>query len=139
MNPLTLTGVTEALRASWAADTCSPDDVERAPWSADNPAWGHCDITALVVQDLFGGDLLAGEVYATDGTQHGFHMWNRLDSGLELDLTREQFRHGQRITEPRSVQRPPGALPRRQKEYELLRERLAGLLGGALPVAQGGG
>ncbi|MGD6743518.1 YunG family protein [Streptomyces sp. BH106] len=45
-----------ALRAAWAADTTSPDGSER--WSPDNPAWGHCDITALLVNDVFGGDLV---------------------------------------------------------------------------------
>ncbi|WP_308296491.1 hypothetical protein [Streptomyces sp. ISL-44] len=44
--PWTLADVEAAIRAGWSAETCSPDDVERAPWTADNPAWGHCDITA---------------------------------------------------------------------------------------------
>ena len=44
----------DVMRASWAADTCSPDDLARAGWHPDNPAWGHCDITALLVNDLFG-------------------------------------------------------------------------------------
>jgi hypothetical protein len=51
----TLTDIEHALRACWAADTCSPDDLVRAGWSSGNPAWGHCDVTALVVRDLFGG------------------------------------------------------------------------------------
>lgn len=58
-----LTDIEKAVRASWAADTCSPDDVARAPWTSDNPAWGHCDVTALAVQDLLGGDLVVGEVH----------------------------------------------------------------------------
>ncbi|MGW6062747.1 YunG family protein [Streptomyces sp. NPDC055189] len=123
--PLTLTDLSAALRAAWAADTCSPDDVARAPWTADNPARGHCDITAILVHDIFGGELLVGEVRSADGEQQGFHWWNRLASGVELDLTREQFRLGQRVTAPRSVERPPGRLPRRQAEYELLRQRFA--------------
>ena len=79
---------------SWAADTCSPDDLERAGWSAENPAWGQCDVTALIVNDLFGGDLMLGEVHCA-GEQHGYHWWNRLGDGSEIDLTREQFRLGQ--------------------------------------------
>lgn len=122
-NPLTLTGVDAALRAAWSADTCSPDDADRTPWTADNPALGQCDITAILVHDMFGGELLVGEVWSTDGEQQGFHWWNRLPSGLELDLTREQFLLGQRITAPRAVERPPGRLPRRHAEYELLRQR----------------
>ncbi|MEV8315926.1 hypothetical protein AB0Q95_17310 [Streptomyces sp. NPDC059900] len=121
--PLTLTVLSAALRAAWSADTCSPDDAARAPWTAGNPAWGHCDITTILVHDIFGGELLCGEVWSVDGEQQGFHWWNRLASGVELDLTYEQFRLGQRVTAPRSVERPPGRLPRRQAEYELLRQR----------------
>ncbi|MFE6163817.1 hypothetical protein ACFQ7F_33430 [Streptomyces sp. NPDC056486] len=124
-NPLTLTDLDAALRAAWAADTCSPDDAARAPWTTANPAWGHCDITTVLVHDMFGGELLVGEVWTVDGEQQGFHWWNRLASGGELDLTREQFLLGQRITVPRSVARPPGRLPRRQEEYELLRQRFS--------------
>ncbi|MFD7977035.1 hypothetical protein [Streptomyces sp. NPDC059071] len=125
-----LLDIDAALRASWAADICSPDDQDE--WRADNPAWGHCDITALVVNDLLGGDLVVGEVYR-DGAQRGYHWWNRLPSGIELDLTREQFRDGQVVTAARLVERPPGPLPRRWEEYLLLRERVAAHLGGALP------
>jgi hypothetical protein len=124
-----------ALRASWAADTCSPDDLERGPWSPENPAWGHCDISALIVHDLFGGDLMVGEV-DLDGTRQGHHWWNALPSGMHLDVTREQFRRGQRVTGARRVVRPPGPLPRRWAEYLLLRERVAGHLG-ALPGPAG--
>ena len=87
---LSMAEIDSAVRASWAADTCSADDAVRAPWAADNPAWGHCDITALVLHDLLGGNLMVGEVHL-DGEQHGYHWWNRLDSRAEIDLTRVQF------------------------------------------------
>jgi hypothetical protein len=93
-----------------------------------NPAWGHCDITALVVHDIFGGDLLVGDVHH-NGEPAGYHWWNRLPSGTELDLTREQFRDGQTIGAPRLIHRPPGPLPRRGAEYALLRDRVAARLG----------
>ncbi|MGC9381486.1 YunG family protein [Streptomyces sp. MH13] len=124
--PWNLLDLDKALRAGWAADTCSPDD--QADWQPDNPAWGHCDITALIVNDVFGGDLMVGEVHL-DGIQHGFHWWNRLSSGVELDLTLEQFRRGQTVTAARVVERPPGPLPRRWEEYLLLRERVIKHLG----------
>nr|WP_265863521.1 hypothetical protein [Streptomyces sp. SKN60] len=115
-----------ALRASWAADTSSPD--YQTEWVPDNPAWGHCDITALIVNDLFGGDLVVGEVHL-DGEQHGYHWWNRLPNGVELDLTREQFLRGELVGAARVVERPPGPLPRRWDEYLLLRTRVAARLG----------
>lgn len=128
MTPWTLAEVERVLRASWNADTCSPDDLARAGWHPDNPAWGHCDITALIVNDLFGGDLMIGEVHAGD-ERHGFHWWNRLKSGLELDLTREQFRHGQVVVGARVVGRPMGPPLRRHQEYKLLQNRVAFHLG----------
>jgi len=118
-----LTDLEQALRSSWAADTCSPDDLERSGWQPDNPAWGHCDITALIINDIFGGDLVVAQVHHL-GEQQGFHWWNRLPSGVELDLTREQFRLGQRLTQTRIVARPPGPLPRRRTEYLLLHRRV---------------
>ncbi|MGW4381437.1 YunG family protein [Kitasatospora sp. NPDC004531] len=128
MTPWNLRDIDRALRASWAADTCSPDDLERGGWHPDNPAWGHCDITALLVHDLFGGVLMVGEVHH-GGQRRGFHWWNRLPSGTELDLTLEQFRDGQEVTAPRTVERPPGPTPRRWAEYLLLRQRVAEHLG----------
>jgi hypothetical protein len=120
---LSMGEIDRAVRAAWAADTCSEDDAARAPWTADNPAWGQCDITALVVHDLLGGDLMLGEVHL-DGEQHGYHWWNRLATGIEVDLTRQQFRSGQVVTPGRMVIRPPGPLRRRHSEYELLRQRV---------------
>lgn len=136
VTPWTLAEIEGALRESWAADTCSTDDVERAPWTSDNPAWGHCDVTALVVHDLFGGVLVSGEVWL-DGEQHGFHLWNLLPGGLELDLTRDQFRRGQEVVGRRAKARPKGRLPRRAAEYHLLRKRVAERLGRPLPTPRG--
>nr|WP_211840606.1 hypothetical protein [Saccharopolyspora hirsuta] len=89
----------------------------------------------MIVNDVFGGDLMVGEVHL-DGEQHGFHCWNRLPSGVELDLTREQFQRGQTITAARALTRPPGRL-RRWEEYLLLRERVIQRLG-HLPEPAGG-
>jgi hypothetical protein len=125
---LSFAEIDRAVRDGWAADTCSPDDAARVPWTPDNPAWGHCDVTALVVHDLLGGDLVVGEVHVA-GEQQGYHWWNRLPTGVELDLTREQFRDGQVVTEGRVVQRPPGPLRRRNEEYERFRRRVRERLG----------
>lgn len=125
---LTLGELEAALKASWAADTCSPDDAERTGWSPENPAWGHCDITALLINDIFGGDLVLGRVYA-GAEQQGYHWWNRLDSGLDLDLTRSQFQSGQSIVGAELVKRPAERPKRRYDEYLLLRKRVEALLG----------
>jgi len=131
---LTLKEIEAALEASWAADTCSPDDLERAGWSPANPAWGHCDVTALLLNDVFGGDLMVGKVFAGD-QQQGYHSWNRLDSGVEIDLTRSQFQAGQRIVGAEVVKRPLDRRPRRHDEYLLLRKRIEVHLGHFPPPA----
>lgn len=93
--PWTLADIEAAIRAGWSADTCEPADISRIPWTAENPAWGQCDITAVVVQDIVGGELVLGEVFI-DGRQEGYHWWNLLPGGIRIDLTREQFRRGRR-------------------------------------------
>lgn len=68
------------LRAVWSAETASPSES----WSADNPAKNHCSVTALIVQDYFGGDILNTQ------TVGGTHFYNLID-GTRWDLTVSQF------------------------------------------------
>lgn len=71
-------GVLRALRLCWSRSSSSL-------WSEDNPARGQCGVTALVVQDRFGGELLKTPV---DGR---WHFYNRVE-GVRYDFTAEQFR-----------------------------------------------
>ncbi|WCB94707.1 hypothetical protein DSM104299_03446 [Baekduia alba] len=105
MPPPTLAVVEQVIRASWSPASCDPVDL--ADWSPANPARGQCGVTALVLQDHLGGDLLMAEVRHADGSRQGVHYWNRLDDGAELDLTREQFLAAEVVLEPRVVHRPP--------------------------------
>jgi len=99
--PPTLSEIEAAIRASWSLDTAEEDDG----WTPDNPSRGQCDVTSLVVHDIFGGELLAADVFR-GGERVEAHMWNRLPGGLEVDLTREQFENGEVIGEPSVRQRP---------------------------------
>src|SRR6185436_2032868 len=45
----------QQLRRSWSIETGSG-------WQPDNPASGQCGVTALVVQDKFGGEILKTDV-----------------------------------------------------------------------------
>lgn len=124
---LTLCGVEAAIRAAWSFETCDTDD--QPLWSTDTPARGHCRVTSVVVAELFGGVLLEANAYR-DGRQVGFHYWNRLPSGLDLDLTREQFGPDEQVGEPREVQpQPPVAAHR--AAYDLLAGRVRATLGDA--------
>lgn len=67
----------EIMFNSWSIQTSSK-------WSYDNPAKGQCGVTTLVVNDLFGGDILKTQ------TPEGWHFYNRID-GQRYDLTETQF------------------------------------------------
>lgn len=70
-----------AVEGCWTRET-SADPLH---WSSENSAYGQCAVSALVVQDHFGGELLRARVNGIS------HYWNRLPTGLEVDLTRKQF------------------------------------------------
>lgn len=132
MTQMTMEEITTAVRRSWGADTCAPEDLAR--WSPANPARGQCGVTALVVNDLLGGDLVVGEV-RIDGRRVDFHWWNRLEDGTEVDLTREQFGPDEEIVGGEVLQRPR-ELRRMTEEYARLRARVTALLARApRPVA----
>jgi hypothetical protein len=95
------------LRAAWGPDTCDPHDLVN--WWPESPARGQCGTTALVVQDLLGGELFIGQVHVA-GVKIGHHWWNRLPDGTTVDLTAEQFLPGE-ICSPRPASpcwREPG-------------------------------
>ncbi len=70
------------------ADTSS----NAAKWGPENPTYGHCAVVALVVQDLFGGEVVWAEARHPDGTPES-HYFNKI-AGIEWDLTRDQFPDG---------------------------------------------
>ncbi|SFT03599.1 hypothetical protein SAMN05660874_05159 [Saccharopolyspora flava] len=121
-----LLDVERAIRDSWGADTCAPEDVP--DWHPGNPARGQCGTTALVLHDFFGGELMCGPVHR-DGEHVDYHWWNRFGDGLEVDLTREQFAPDELVGEGAQVPRPTGKT-RTDAEYELLRRRVRERLGG---------
>jgi hypothetical protein len=132
----TLAQLEQAVRDSWGVDTAD----EENDWTPDNPSCGQCDVTALVVQDLVGGELLGADVYL-GGERVEAHMWNRLASGIDVDLTREQFRRGEVVGEPVVRKRTPAIAepshPRyhRYEKYLVLRRRVRHRLG--LPDGDG--
>jgi hypothetical protein len=119
---VTLTQLEAAIRAAWSAETSDRPDS----WTPTNPAYQQCDVTARVVRDYLGGAILVAGV-VLDGLRVDRHAWNRLPSGLVLDLTREQFRDGERLEEPaiNDVVR----IDRNPERYELLASRVRAKLG----------
>lgn len=68
-----------AIRSAWTGDTSADES-----WSSDRPELGQCAVTALVIQDLFGGELRRT---VANGVSH-YYNWI---AGEEIDLTRAQF------------------------------------------------
>ncbi|WP_432753827.1 hypothetical protein ACE1OA_32560 [Streptomyces sp. JL2001] len=127
MTVLLLSDIERAVRSSWSAETCTPEF--RARWTPDNPARDQCGVTAMVLHDLLGGELIRGEVHV-DGRRVDYHWWNRLGMGVEIDLTREQFGPEEIVTGGEVVPRPPRSEWRRlQDEYALLSRRVMARLG----------
>jgi hypothetical protein len=123
--PLTLERLEAAIRVSWSIETCDPTDVPG--WTGANPSLGQCAVTALVVHDLLGGELLEAEVQHRDGSPQGFHYWNRL-AGVDVDLTRDQFRDGEIIGEPHLIDRLPSFPWRAHEQYLVFRDRVGAAL-----------
>ncbi|MET3964722.1 MULTISPECIES: YunG family protein [Bradyrhizobium] len=69
--------VQSALRKAWSLSTSSQ-------WTPNNPAAGQCNVTALLVHELFGGELLKTPLPAGD------HFYNRIE-GRRYDFTANQF------------------------------------------------
>lgn len=120
---VTLAELERAIRESWGSDTSEEPNV----WSTDNPAWGNCAVTALVVRDYLGGELVIAGV-VRDGVRVDRHVWNRLPSGLMLDLTREQFRNGEQYEAPAPLEEL--FVANTEERYELLAARVCAKLRG---------
>jgi len=118
------------LQKSWIKKTSS--DPER--WNKDNPSLGQCAVTALIVNDYFGGKLVWAPVNVIG--KETSHYFNKIDDkkiGLtkEIDLTKSQFPKGTII--PEGIDKTKGfpstrdyvlSYPSTFKRYELLKEKI---------------
>jgi len=110
------TRIRKALEGAWSLETA-------IQWSKENPANGQCNVTAAVVYDLFGGEILRTRYPSF------WHYYNRID-GKRVDLTDSQFsRPGARFSAPERYDDDvsdwnaamDGIKPR---EYDVLKEAL---------------
>jgi hypothetical protein len=123
----TLADIEAVIRSSWGPDTF-PSDARNHVWDPSNPARAQCAVTALVVHDLLGGDLVRGEVHV-GGERVDFHWWNLVPGGVEIDLTRDQFGPEETVTAGVAIARPGTPMKRGREEYETLRRRVFEALG----------
>ncbi|WP_456320210.1 YunG family protein [Nocardia terpenica] len=83
-----------ALQKSWSVETSNTSD-----WSENDPARGQCAVTACVVQDYLGGDIVNTVATTPDGATIS-HYLNVID-GRTIDLTHKQFPSGTSFSEYR--------------------------------------
>lgn len=77
--------VIAAIEQSWSRYTAFDTDE----WTEDNPARGQCVVSALVIQDLLGGELQKTKV--NYGGTIESHYRNILPDGRMIDATRSQY------------------------------------------------
>ena len=70
--------VRAALWKSWSRDSA-------VQWTKERPFDGQCNVTAAVIADVFGAEILS-----TPWNEITDHYYNRID-GVTYDLTDEQF------------------------------------------------
>lgn len=86
INILDLEDLEKLLRRCWTLETCAPKFKDK--WSETNATVGQCAVTALIVQDYFGGKIMRCP------SATGSHYYNKINSQV-IDLTYEQFLSGE--------------------------------------------
>ena len=77
-----LENLKQACLSAYSSDLCHPAAAPN--WTPENPTYGMCGITALVVNDYYGGEIDKVQVEA------GWHYFNVID-GEVVDFTSAQF------------------------------------------------
>lgn len=93
MSNSSLEALNIALQKSWSAETSSSDK-----WDTINPSLGQCTVTACVLQDYLGGDMVNSIATLPDGKKVS-HYLNLID-GEYIDLTAKQFPKGTTFSKP---------------------------------------
>ncbi len=111
----------EKIKEVGSADT----SFDSKGWNKENPLWGHCAVVSLLAQELFGGELVKGDLDEYPKYSHlKSHIWNRID-GVDIDFTAEQYDDisfkdlKDRVVSRESVLNYPGTPER----FSLLKER----------------
>ncbi|MFT4343722.1 MAG: hypothetical protein ACMXYE_03155 [Candidatus Woesearchaeota archaeon] len=99
MVKLTLNEIQKAIENSWSKETAYFDFL----WCKNNnsKSSGQCQVTALLVQELLGGDILYSHVV---GNEDFDHYWNKIGE-VEIDLTSKQFRKETKFVKPTILSR----------------------------------
>jgi len=108
-----------AIEISWAPET----SFYPSRWNSDNPALGQCAVTAILLSELCG-------LQVVRGTYRGNrrHYWNVDEDGNIIDMTLSQFPPGMRFHDEQVVN-PKAMLKNKllMHRYTLLREAVLGM------------
>ena len=99
----------EALIRSWSIETSSK-------WTTENPAKGQCGVTALVVQDIYGGEIKKTKV------REAWHFYNFID-GQRFDFTEAQFNEKLNYMDIES-NREEAFADTNEKQYCMLKQKI---------------
>jgi len=114
---ITLEILEKAIKHAWCYHTAKGD------WDRKCPSLNQCAVTALVVQDFLGGELLRCNM--TDGDSH---YWNITDDGYEIDFTQSQFKciepKPMKETAIRRARSYVLSFPDTMRRYRILRRRV---------------
>ena len=105
----------EKIWACYTKELCYLKNRER--WSPENPSYGMCAITALIVNDYFDGEIAKIHV------DNDSHYFNLIDNQI-IDLTSEQFGHEIDYTEYKVVKRQDILTDDTRKRYNVLKNEL---------------
>ncbi len=81
MGSVSIKDVSTALAQSWSLASSSK-------WTVSNPALGQCGVTALVAQDLLGGEIV--KTWVVKPEVRLWHYYNLIDN-KPIDFTISQF------------------------------------------------
>ena len=110
-----------ALDRSWGSKT----SVDPQNWWPSNAAYGQCAVTALVVNDFFGGQFLRTMATYQNGNSTS-HYYNELPDKSVVDLTRIQFPDGTKFSDPEYRSREYiVSNPSTVERYNLLKKRVS--------------
>ena len=99
----------EALIRSWSIETSSK-------WTTENPAKGQCGVTALVVQDIYGGEFKRTKV------GEAWTFYNFID-GQRFDFTEAQFNEKLNYMDIES-NREEAFADTNEKQYSMLKKKI---------------
>ncbi|MBI2450486.1 MAG: hypothetical protein HYV47_03045 [Candidatus Nealsonbacteria bacterium] len=111
----------EIFKKCWSKETAG----DPWGWKQENPAWTQCVVSALVAQDLLGGDIIMGRANIEPLHVIEPHYWNLLPDSREIDFTKEQFPNGTVISKieiVKNIEKIRSRLPSAvKKRYILLK------------------